>query len=216
MAQTSQPPVIDIADCVALYGDADTAAMHSATAPASAAEVGRACAEWGFFQVKNHGIAPEIIRAFDENMCALFALPKSTKVAFKRNAQNSRGWFDDELTKRTRDWKEAMDVGQPGRSQDGENQWPAPAVLPAFRGAIEAYYQACARLSRTLMRVLAASLGVSATAFDALVADRVHTSYLRMNYYPLCPLPAPETQPVAEPDPERDGSLGINKHTDAG
>jgi isopenicillin N synthase-like dioxygenase len=39
-----------------------------------------------------------------------------------------------------------------------------------------------------------------------------HTSFLRMNYYPVCPTPAisdGETEPV-------DGYLGLNRHTDSG
>ena len=36
----------------------------------------------------------------------------------RRTADNSRGWYDDELTKQRRDWKEGLDFGTTPR-------WPA-------------------------------------------------------------------------------------------
>ena len=62
----------------------------------------------------NHGIPPTKIDAFQNAMKSFFALPYDTKLRLKRNANNARGYFDDELTKRKRDWKEALDVGVPG------------------------------------------------------------------------------------------------------
>jgi isopenicillin N synthase-like dioxygenase len=54
-----------------------------------------------------------------------FALPTETKRTIKRSASNSRGWFDDEYTKQKLDWKQCLDIGVEGRSDDidGTNQW---------------------------------------------------------------------------------------------
>lgn len=75
----------------------------------------------------------------------------------QRTETNARGWYDDELTKQTRDWKEGFDVGHVPRPDlppdhpsnvvvEGYNQWPDES-LPLFkvcdtrtvRGAIGAW-----------------------------------------------------------------------------
>ena len=96
----------------------------------------------GFFQCRGHGISAATIARFDAASRAFFALPRGQKAAVKRSASNSRGWFDDELTKQTVDWKEGMDIGQPGASEiDGVNQWPADSACPGFRPHITDYYE---------------------------------------------------------------------------
>ena len=97
----------------------------------------RACTTWGFFQLLNHDIPLPLIQSYRESKARFFSLPYDTKLKLKRNAQNARGYFDDELTKRRRDWKEALDVGVPGSKDwdtpdfdesnaclDGMNQFP--------------------------------------------------------------------------------------------
>ena len=112
----AEPPVIDVSLAIAAYGDTTSlAAPGSARATAAAptvAAIAAACARWGFFQATNHAVDPALVAAFDAQMTAFFALPRAAKATIKRTAQNSRGWFDDELTKRTRDWKECLDIGR--------------------------------------------------------------------------------------------------------
>ena len=217
----TEPPIISAAAIVQAYGRGPPY-PDPATDPALARAVGAvrdACATWGFFQCMEHGVPSRVLRDFDDEMRTFFALPRAHKRPIKRTRDNSRGWFDDELTKQTRDWKECIDVGQPGWSEvDGENQWPDPAVAPRFRPAVQAYYHHCWLLSRSLLRACAVGLGVDPDHFDQ--AAEPHTSYLRLNYYPVCAgdgrLAAPATHGLDEPDPEKEGHLGINKHSDAG
>ena len=54
---------------------------------------------------------------------AFFALPKEHKTRVKRQADNSRGWFDDELTKQKLDWKECFDFGAQDGHLDGTRMW---------------------------------------------------------------------------------------------
>lgn len=64
-------------------------------------------------------------------------------VVCQRTETNARGWYDDELTKQTRDWKEGFDVGhvpEPDKPPEhpsnvvveGYNQWPGESV-PSFK-----------------------------------------------------------------------------------
>jgi len=186
-------PVIDIAD------------------PASEAthrEIDMACRDWGFFQVEGHGIDERTVAALKREMRAFFAQPLGAKRAIVRTAENPWGYFDQELTRRTRDWKEIYDYGPP----DGTVMVPQwPAALPGFRAAIEAFYAACDAVALRLLHVLARNLGMPETALDSLFRP-AHTSFLRLNYYPRCPQPErPEDTSVATK-----GFLGVNHHTDSG
>ena len=121
------PPVIDVSAAVAAYGDpaalAEPGSARALAAAATISAIARACSEWGFFQAVGHGIREQVLDDFDTAMRAFFALPRARKAAIRRTARNSRGWFDDELTKQTRDWKQCLDVGQAGWSEiDGQGQ----------------------------------------------------------------------------------------------
>ena len=174
--------------------------------PATRAAIDRACRDWGFFQVVNHGIDAGVTGDLHAAMRAFFHRPAADKQRVARTADNHWGFYDRELTKNTRDWKEIFDVGP---EADGHRpQWPA---LPDFRQAVEAYYRASEALSFRLLSVMSANLGMPAEHLDDAFRPE-HSGFLRLNYYPLCPVPespAALELPVA-------GHLGINHHTDAG
>ena len=94
------PPVIDLSPS----RDADTLAN----------EIAHACSTYGFFQATSHGISEELIARFRKQCKLYFELDQDLKKTWKRNERNSRGYFDDELTKQRLDWKECLDVGVPG------------------------------------------------------------------------------------------------------
>lgn len=180
-------------------------------------QIAQACATFGFFQVINHGVSHELIDDFREQMRLYFqGLDHETKLQWKRNEKNARGFFDDELTKQKRDWKEALDVGVPGSRDwsiedddprnaclDGFNYFPPPELLPKFRTTIVEYFEECTKLSKKLAVLMAKGLHVSEDhPLLNELADQ-HTSYLRVNYYPPCP-------------PSEESPLGISPHHDAG
>jgi isopenicillin N synthase-like dioxygenase len=182
-------------------------------------QIASACSEFGFFQVIGHGIPQELIDDFREQLRLYFALPEETKLSWKRGDSNSRGYFDDELTKQRRDWKQCLDFGVPGTRDwstkdddpanhclDGWNQLPSEDLLPLFRTTVTKYFDACTQLSDRIAILMAKGLGQDENA-DLLKALREkHSSYLRSNYYPPC-------NEIGE-----DGvkPLGISPHQDAG
>lgn len=164
-----------------------------------------ACREWGFFEIAGHGIDEPTTAALRRAMRAFFALPLSAKHAIMRTAENPWGFYDRELTRHTRDWKQIYDYGPP----DGAAIVPQfPRELPELAPAIARFYAACDALAFELVEVIGSNLGMPAGALDACFRPR-HTSFLRLNYYPPCPLPAQPTGPNL-------GHLGVNAHTDAG
>ncbi|KAL7462371.1 hypothetical protein ACHAXS_002749 [Conticribra weissflogii] len=201
-----------------------------------------ACSSWGFFQLINHDIPSPLLSQFREAMSQFFSLPYETKLKLKRNANNARGYFDDELTKRRRDWKECLDVGVPGSREwsarddadcnsclDGKNRFPAEDECPKFRDVVVRYFEECARLSNELAVLMAGALGVEDGMQQemGLVTRMVndHTSYLRMNHYPPCNIRKDgETEEedgegetnTTEKNPQEPPPLGISPHRDAG
>jgi isopenicillin N synthase-like dioxygenase len=180
--------------------------------PRTLAVIDLACREWGFFQVVGHGIPQGLLDAVQVRMRELFALPLEEKRSIERTATNHWGFFDRELTKNVRDWKEIYDVGPAatrGPMAGSLPQWPSS--LPAFRPTMTAFYAACEGLARRLVGAIAEALGVPARILlDAFGPG--HTSFLRLNHYPPCDDPAPPDAPTMPAA----GELGVHHHTDAG
>jgi isopenicillin N synthase-like dioxygenase len=190
--RTRGVPVIDIGDL---------------THPATLAALDAACRDWGFFQVVGHGVRPQTTASLMREMRAFFHQDCRTKRTIERSADNPWGFYDRELTKNTRDWKEVYDVG-PADEGGIHPQWPA--ALPEFRPALEAFYEGCEALAFRLLGALSLNLGMNADHLEG--SFRPHSSFVRLNYYPVCPLPE-RPRHLLTPTA---GHLGINHHTDAG
>ena len=171
-----------------------------------------ACKEWGFFQIVGHGIDQVLCQETLRQMGQFFSLPGGEKRSIIRTADNAWGYFDREFTKNVRDWKEVFDVGPPedrGPLAGTVPQWPKS--LPGFKSTLQAYADACERIARLLLSSIATILG--AAPIDLYRAfEPEHSSFLRLNYYPLCAEAATPDSPTV---PE-EGHLGISHHTDAG
>ena len=171
-----------------------------------------ACKEWGFFQIVGHGIDQVLCQETLRQMGQFFSLPGGEKRSIIRTADNAWGYFDREFTKNVRDWKEVFDVGPPedsGPLAGTVPQWPKS--LPGFKSTLQAYADACERIARHLLSSIATILG--AAPIDLYRAfEPEHSSFLRLNYYPLCAEAATPDSPTV---PE-EGHLGISHHTDAG
>ena len=197
--KTKDIPVIDIS---------------SLDEPETLRALDEACRYWGFFQVVNHGIDTEILEALNEKSRAFFAMPREDKQSIARTADNPWGYFDQELTKNTPDWKEVFDYGPAEVSSAAAEpllvpQWPR--FVPGFKAAVLAYYQACEQVAFDLLGAIARNLGTEPRVLAQAFRPR-HTSFIRLNYYPVCPRPS---NPEAA-QPPNDGYLGVNHHTDAG
>ena len=169
------------------------------------AGLAEACADWGVFYLLGHRISPALINAQRAAANAFFAQPAERKAQVVRSASNPWGYYDQELTKNRRDWKEIFDVGP---SHDGaQPQWPDGVT--GFRSAIEEYAEAAHELALQVTSAILATLDAPAREIDGF---RAHTSFLRLNRYPLCDNPAS----VDAPTVPLSGELGISHHTDAG
>ncbi len=164
-----------------------------------------ACEDWGFFALTEHGLSMEQMSQVLELSQQFFRQPREAKQRIERTKDNSWGFYDKELTKNTRDWKEIWDFG-PDENKS-KAQWPQ---IDQFEPVMQRFYNDCSRLSVQLLQCLAQVLQTPAADLRQEFTD--HTSFLRLNYYPVCPAPASAGATSEHPD----GHLGISHHTDAG
>jgi isopenicillin N synthase-like dioxygenase len=190
-------PVIDLAD-----GQSNVIRMIAA-----------ACRDWGFFQVIGHGIAANEIEEVIANAKAYFALPREAKRLHERSRENPWGFYDRELTKEQRDRKEVFDIGPdaggrcslPGDPFEGHTPWPAEPAK--FQAVMRDWFEKMNGLSSRLLDLIGEGLGDEEGAL-ANAFGHNHTSYLRLNFYPIGDDLAEEMGSRAD--------LGIHHHTDAG
>ncbi len=162
---------------------------------------------WGFFHLVNHGIDASLISALQEQMPLFFSESTTAKRQISRSANNPWGFYDQERTKNRVDAKEIFDVGP----NEGARRAQWPEQLPQFEPVVQAWRQACHQLSRGLLCKLSQALKTPADLLTrAFEPD--HSSFLRLNYYPVIEDPAALDAPLL---PEK-GRLGIYHHTDAG
>jgi len=195
-------PVIDIAGV--------TQSASGDTARQAVNAIAKACREWGFFQVINHGVPDELIDTVWQQTRAFFSGPAGAKEAILRTRENPWGYYNNELTKNQRDKKEVFDYTTDGTDPiyGAKNRWPD--VGTEFRDSMRAYLDCCTRLSLTLLEAFCVGLDLPADFMHEDFAAN-HTGFIRLNYFPVDdPLEASDGQklPVAD--------MGIHHHTDAG
>jgi isopenicillin N synthase-like dioxygenase len=170
--------------------------------PTTLAALDLACREWGFFQVTNHGIPRAAIDRVMHAAQTFFQRPIEFKQQISRTLENPWGFYDRELTKNTRDLKQVYDYG-PGNGREIRPQWPQG--MPAFNDAIHHYYQLSEKLAYRLLAAISTNLGMS-PGFLSRGFGPGHTSFLRLNYYPV----------ALTPSTTNAGYMGVGQHTDAG
>lgn len=174
------------------------------------------CRQYGFFILRNHNLGDLDVAL--TSMEAFFAYPASEKLSVKRTETNPFGYNDCELTKQKKDNKEIFDIG-PISTDDSEdsaqhNQWPTGR--DDFKERMSAYYSECEALSLQLVDILCKNLGAEPSTLLKIQSDFVdNSSYLRLNYMPPCPFPAPPNAP-SDFDESTWGRLSVGRHTDAG
>ncbi|MGY8526153.1 isopenicillin N synthase family dioxygenase [Paracidovorax citrulli] len=169
----------------------------------------------GFFYVRNHGVAAELIEGQFRLAEQLLALPAATREALAmRHSPTMRGFEnlgDQTLDLSARpDLKESFYCGmaysddhpyvEAGYQTYGHNQWPAE--LPEAPAICERYIQSMLALSRRLMQLLALSLSLPENWFDNTSDSPMVT--LRMIRYP------------AHPEDTDERTFGAGAHTDWG
>jgi isopenicillin N synthase-like dioxygenase len=226
-----QVPILDIGLLMSLKDDEEIK-QNQSQLEALKNQLDQAASEWGFFYIQNHGLNKEEIEIFQQKMKLFFKLPKQIKKQIKRFEKNSRGYFDDELTKNQIDWKEGFDFAGKQenkqqqlksydnttintittantatsnlivRMEEDQNQWLSDEIVPGFQKEMEDYFLKMEHLSRRIMMLFARILNKPIFFFDDFFRKPLSSSFLRLNYYPIA------TEPTK--------TMAVHHHTDAG
>ena len=156
------------------------------------------CETRGFFSLSNHGISQDLQNQFIRVTSDFFSQPTDDKLKLERTEANPFGFYNKELTKNRLDWKEVFDISL---SPSTPTNWPEDAE---FVHVMSDWHKACQRVAMTLLKAIFKSLGLT---LDPSFFQPEHTSFLRLNYYPIFPLTEDN---LTEPQ------FGVSHHTDAG
>jgi isopenicillin N synthase-like dioxygenase len=195
-------PIIDIAELI----DPSTRPNVSA----KAREISEACRQWGFFQVINHGINPQLVSATWNHTRQFFNLPAHKKQSVQRTRSNPWGYYNNELTKNQRDKKEVFDFTHKGIEPiyNSANRWLDES--PGFKTTMLNYFDACTKLSMVLLETFCVGIDLEPGYLNESFMPN-HTGFIRLNYYPVeDPLKNSEVKHNTVAD------LGVHHHTDAG
>jgi len=169
-----------------------------------------ACADHGFFLLEGHGLDGLVDRTWAA--CRrFFDAPRPTREAIRRTEDRALGWFDRELTKRTRDHKEVFDYIDPEVSTPDRalNRWPSG--LDGFEADLGAFFDGFAALAVRAADLVHHTLGLDGATADACVGART-SSTVRLNHYTVGD-PVPVDERVGLNDL---GPIALGHHTDPG
>ena len=168
-----------------------------------AAELRAALEEVGFFSIVGHGVDWALVEDIYRQAARYHGLPDEVKRAQpmtpRRMGYNPLG--GESIEGRAPSLNAALFLARPGSAR---NQWPDEAVLPGFRAACSAYYEAMDRFCHDwLLPLFAVALELEPGYFQPLFDPSLAT--LRLSHYPAVP-----AEDVA------DDQWGIDPHSDAG
>ncbi|XP_010416671.1 PREDICTED: 1-aminocyclopropane-1-carboxylate oxidase 5 [Camelina sativa] len=166
-------------------------------------EIAKACEEWGFFQLMNHGIPLELLNKVKTLSAECYK--KEREEAFKTSSPVK---LLNELVQKTSgeklenvDWEDVFTL-----LDHNQNEWPSNTS--GLKEAMGEYREEVRKLASKMMEVMDENLGLPKgyikKAFNEGMEDGEETAFFgtKVSHYPPCP------------HPERVN--GLRAHTDAG
>ncbi|VFQ79139.1 unnamed protein product [Cuscuta campestris] len=168
----------------------------------------KACEEFGFFKVVNHGVPTELIAALESEATKFFSSPVSQKQkagpprpfgygSKKIGSNGDIGWVEYILLSAT--------------NPDFDNFSSVTGFAPEkFLGAVNEYVKAMKGMACEILELLAGGLKLERKdELSRLVRDEESDSVFRVNHYPPCP----ELQETNDKE-DKDSIIGFGEHTD--
>ncbi|KAJ0978261.1 hypothetical protein J5N97_013735 [Dioscorea zingiberensis] len=177
-------PVINLA-AFSETGDIDHEHASNATLMQ---EISVACRDWGFFQVVNHGVSPELMKRTRETWRAFFHLPMEQKHKYANTPKTYEGYGSRLGVEKGAilDWGDYYFLNFLPWSLKNQDKWPC---LPET-------------LSEKVIKVVSRSLGLEGDYVKRVFGGEGVGVSMRANYYPRCPQP--------------ELTLGLSAHSDPG
>ncbi|XP_072982849.1 jasmonate-induced oxygenase 2-like [Typha latifolia] len=166
--------------------------------------VSEVCREWGFFQVINHGVCPELMRRAREVWREFFHQPMEVKQRYANSPKTYEGYGSRLGIEKGAilDWGDYYFLHVLPKSLKSHNKWPA--LPPSLRATTDEYSQEVIKMCGRVMKVLSLGLGLEPGCLqDAFGGNGDDIgACMRVNFYPKCPRP--------------DLTLGLSSHSDPG
>ncbi|KAF8022139.1 hypothetical protein BT93_G2323 [Corymbia citriodora subsp. variegata] len=186
-------PIINLGG---LYSDDDSVRANTIS------QINEACRYWGFFQVVNHGVSPQLMDRAREVWREFFHLPMDLKQKHANSPRTYEGYGSRLGVEKGAilDWSDYYFLHYLPSSLKDHNKWP---LLPSdCREVIDEYSKQLVILAGKLMKVLSMNLGLSEEYLQNAFGGEDIGACLRTNFYPKCPQP--------------DLTLGLSSHSDPG
>uniref|UniRef100_A0A0E0IVB9 Fe2OG dioxygenase domain-containing protein n=1 Tax=Oryza nivara TaxID=4536 RepID=A0A0E0IVB9_ORYNI len=179
--------------------------LASSDLRSSAESIRKACVEYGFFYVVNHGIEEGLLEKVFAESRRFFEQPLEEKMALLRNSSHL-GYTPpyteklDASSKFRGDLSEKFKIGPIGDEgfQNDANQWPSEERLPCWKETMKLYRATALATGKRILSLVALSLNLDAEFFDCPLA------FLRLLHYP------------GEINESDDGNYGASAHSDYG
>ncbi|KAK1288529.1 Thebaine 6-O-demethylase [Acorus calamus] len=149
-------------------------------------ELGRACEDWGFFMVMNHGVPERLCEGMLEACQDFFDLPEDEKKEYsgKHVLDPIRcGTSFNPAVEKVRCWRDYFKVFV-------HPHFHSPEKPPGFREVSSEYVTRIRGVVKELLKGVCASLGLESNYMEkALEMDEAGLQILIGNLYPPCPQP---------------------------
>ncbi|KAJ9188229.1 hypothetical protein P3X46_003605 [Hevea brasiliensis] len=150
-------------------------------------DIGKACQDYGFFQVKNHGISKKLIDEMLRVSKEFFHLPESERL---------KNYSEDPMkttrlstsfnvkTEKASNWRDFLRL-HCHPLEDYIQEWPSNP--PSFRDVAGEYCRHTRGLALRLLEAISESLGLQREYINGALGK--HGQHMAINYYPPCPQP---------------------------
>ncbi|KAK6922261.1 Isopenicillin N synthase-like, Fe(2+) 2OG dioxygenase domain [Dillenia turbinata] len=167
-------------------------------------KVSKACEEYGFFQIINHGVPQELCDSMLNAVANFFELPDEERARFATNDYTKRVrvtkyYLKDEHQQKIPLWSETL--VHPWDVIDNKFIFThmLPENPPQYREVVAQYSKEIGALMTQLLSLISRALGLQKDHLQKNIGEKP-TKNAQANYYPPCP------------EPEL--TLGLASHTD--
>ncbi|KAL4273434.1 hypothetical protein GQ457_13G005070 [Hibiscus cannabinus] len=170
--------------------------------PDSKHQIIKACEEFGFFKVINHGVPMEFISLLESEATKFFSLPLCEKQ--KTGQPKPYGYGNKRIgTHGDVGWVEFLLLTT--------NQDPNLHRFQSFRLALSDYMKSVKKMACEILETMADGLKIQPrNALSKLLMDEESDSVFRVNHYPPCP----DVEPVNANGNGNGDVIGFGEHTD--